>query len=105
MAAIREVDYLHYFLTGLDDPYKAIRAHLLAQTPLPSVETSYQTEINTERLCAKEGRLKENVMTVGLDVLLGCLEGFDFEGVMSLKCVTRYFLIELNIVYQHNLSF
>jgi hypothetical protein len=55
VATIREEDYLHYFLIGLDDPYEAIRAQLLAQPPLPLVDTTYQTVINTERPRAKEG--------------------------------------------------
>ena len=63
VAAIRKEDYLHYFLIGLDDPYEAIRAHLLAQSPLPLVDSAYRTVINTEHLCAKEERPKENVMT------------------------------------------
>lgn len=35
---IQAEDYLHYFLIGLNTSYEAIRAQLLAQTPLPSLE-------------------------------------------------------------------
>lgn len=62
IAEIREEDYLHYFLMGLDDPYEAIRAQLLAQSPLPLVDNAYQTVINTERLRVRDGKPKENVM-------------------------------------------
>ncbi|XP_056682916.1 uncharacterized protein [Spinacia oleracea] len=47
---IRAEDYLHYFLIGLDTPYKAIRAQLLARSPLPSVEDAYLNVCNTEYL-------------------------------------------------------
>lgn len=56
---ICEEDYLHYFLIGLDDPYEAICAQLLAQIPLPTVDEAYQTVINTERLRNKGGKEKE----------------------------------------------
>lgn len=62
VATIRDADYLHHFLIGLDKPYEADRAQLLAQTPLPDVDEAYQRVINTERLRRdKEGR--GNVMT------------------------------------------
>ncbi|KAL2939841.1 Retrovirus-related Pol polyprotein from transposon RE1 [Bienertia sinuspersici] len=48
--SIREEDYLHYFLTGLDRHYAAIRAQLLAQSPLPSVDVAYQQLTMAERL-------------------------------------------------------
>lgn len=50
MNAIPAEDYLHYFLIGLDTPYEAIRAQLLAQSPLPSVEEAYLSVCNTEDL-------------------------------------------------------
>lgn len=58
---IREEDYLHYFLIGLDDHYEAIRAQLLAQSPLPSVDEAYQTVVNTENLRVKEGKAREKL--------------------------------------------
>ncbi|XP_056693978.1 uncharacterized protein [Spinacia oleracea] len=54
VAEIREEDHLHHFLIGLDKPYEAIRAQLLAQTPLPTVDEAYQSVINTENLRVEE---------------------------------------------------
>lgn len=59
---IRAEDHLHYFLIGLDEPYEAIRAQLLAQVPLPSVDEAYQTVVNTESLRVKEGQAGQHVM-------------------------------------------
>ncbi|XP_021749402.1 uncharacterized protein LOC110715137 [Chenopodium quinoa] len=64
---IRDEDYLHYFLIGLDDPYEAIRAQLLVQTPLPHVDNAYQAVINTERLRSRDGKTKDNVMAFKVD--------------------------------------
>ncbi|XP_021724254.1 uncharacterized protein LOC110691605 [Chenopodium quinoa] len=64
---IRDEDYLHYFLIGLDDPYKEIRSQLLVQHPLPHVDNAYQVVINTERLQTKDGKVKENVMAFKVD--------------------------------------
>ncbi|XP_021722724.1 uncharacterized protein LOC110690200 [Chenopodium quinoa] len=56
---IREEDYLHYFLIGLEEHYAPIRAQLLAQLPLPTVDVAYQNVVMTERLRAG-GLNKEN---------------------------------------------
>ncbi|XP_021746865.1 uncharacterized protein LOC110712719 [Chenopodium quinoa] len=64
---MRDEDYLYYFMIGLDNSYEAIRAQLLAQTPLPHVDNAYQAVINTERLCSKDGKPKENVLAFKVD--------------------------------------
>lgn len=45
VADIRDEDYLHHFLIGLDKPYEAIRAQLLAQTPLPYLVLMRHTKV------------------------------------------------------------
>ncbi|XP_021747960.1 uncharacterized protein LOC110713828 [Chenopodium quinoa] len=47
---IREQDYVHHFLIGLDDAYASIRGQLLAQEPLPSVARAYQQLVQAEQL-------------------------------------------------------
>ena len=64
---IREKDYLHYFLIGLDDPYESIRVQLLDQSPLLLVDNAYQTVINTERLRVRDGKVKDNVAAFKVD--------------------------------------
>ena len=54
------------FLIGLNDHYEAIRAQLLAHTPLPMVDSAYQTVINTEWLRVKDGK-KESVVAFKVD--------------------------------------
>ncbi|XP_021721334.1 uncharacterized protein LOC110688883 [Chenopodium quinoa] len=47
---IRDDDYVHHFLIGLDDAYGPIRGQLLAQEPLPNVDRAYQQVVQAERL-------------------------------------------------------
>ncbi|XP_056690655.1 uncharacterized protein [Spinacia oleracea] len=68
VATIQQEDYLHHFLIGLDTPYEAIRAQLLAQTPLPGVDEAYQTVINTERMREENTSGRENVVAFKVDV-------------------------------------
>ncbi|XP_021766280.1 uncharacterized protein LOC110730766 [Chenopodium quinoa] len=64
--SIREEDYLDYFLIGLDAHYAAIRAQLLAQSPLPSVDVAYQNVAMAERL--RDGSMKvENAVAFKVD--------------------------------------
>ncbi|XP_021761728.1 uncharacterized protein LOC110726556 [Chenopodium quinoa] len=63
---IREEDYLHYFLIGLDAHYAAIRTQLLAQIPLPSVDVAYQNIVMAESL--REASMKvENAVAFKVD--------------------------------------
>ncbi|XP_056689207.1 uncharacterized protein [Spinacia oleracea] len=59
---IHDEDRLHYFLIGLDDHYEAIRAQLLARSPLLGLDEAYQTVMNTETMRAKATRGTESVM-------------------------------------------
>lgn len=47
---------MRFFLIGLDIHYEAIRAQLLAQVPLPSLDEAYNSVINTERMRVKGGK-------------------------------------------------
>ncbi|XP_026395788.1 uncharacterized protein LOC113290396 [Papaver somniferum] len=66
VTSLREEDYLHYFLIGLDSEYGSLREQLLARDLLPSIDATYQTILNSERLrigdvvLSKEGQ--DNVM-------------------------------------------
>ena len=51
---LRENDYVHHFLIGLDDKFASIRGHLLTQDPLPGVDKSYQQIIQAERLSSRQ---------------------------------------------------
>lgn len=66
MKILREEDYLHYFLIGLDTPYASTREKLLTKDTLPSLNNSYQTIVKAERLCLGENSMpkdeRENAM-------------------------------------------
>lgn len=62
---LRQEDFLHQFLIGLDDAYGSIRGQLLAQDPLPSVDKAYQQIIQAERL--KGGEVRDNPMAFKVD--------------------------------------
>ncbi|XP_026400357.1 uncharacterized protein LOC113296259 [Papaver somniferum] len=66
VSMLREEDFLHYFLIGLDSVYSSLREQLLAREPLPSVDVAYQTIVNSERLKIGDGavptEMQENVM-------------------------------------------
>ncbi|RZC74234.1 hypothetical protein C5167_049711 [Papaver somniferum] len=63
---LREEDYLHYFLIGLDGMYNSPREQLLAREPLPTIDDAYQAVVNSERLRTRDvfqsKELHENVM-------------------------------------------
>ncbi|XP_026431504.1 uncharacterized protein LOC113328696 [Papaver somniferum] len=67
VSTLREEDFLHYFLIGLDSLYISLREQLLARDPLPSIDVSYQTMVNSERLrigdVAMSTEVQDNVMT------------------------------------------
>lgn len=51
---LREDDYLHHFLIGLDRAYASIRTNLLGQELLSMLDKAYQQVIQAERLCREE---------------------------------------------------
>ncbi|XP_021769501.1 uncharacterized protein LOC110733723 [Chenopodium quinoa] len=61
---LRQEDFLHQFLIGLDDPYGLIRGQLLARDPLPSVDKAYQQVIQAERL--RGGEVRESLVAFKL---------------------------------------
>ncbi|XP_026384313.1 uncharacterized protein LOC113279882 [Papaver somniferum] len=50
VSTLREEDFLHYFLIGLDSVYSSMREQLLARDPFTSTDVAYQTMVNSERL-------------------------------------------------------
>ncbi|XP_026395722.1 uncharacterized protein LOC113290326 [Papaver somniferum] len=66
VSMLREEDFLHYFLIGLDSVYSSLREQLLAREPLSSVDVAYQTIVNSERLKIGDGvvptEMQENIM-------------------------------------------
>lgn len=61
VTSLREEDYLHYFLIGLDSMYSSLREQLLARDPLPTIDAAYQTVVNSERLRIRDGLLSKEV--------------------------------------------
>ncbi|XP_056695722.1 uncharacterized protein [Spinacia oleracea] len=57
---IREEEHLHYFLIGLENHYEAIRAQLLAQSPLPSVDEAYK-RLSIPKICEQRVRLRRQL--------------------------------------------
>lgn len=57
---LRDEDYLHHFLIGLDGAYATIRSNLLSQDPLPNIDKAYQRVVQDERLRRSESSIHEN---------------------------------------------
>ena len=55
---LREEDFLHHFLIGLDGAYATTRSNLLAQEPLPTLDRAYQQVSQAERL--RDGELSSS---------------------------------------------
>ncbi|XP_026398824.1 uncharacterized protein LOC113294654 [Papaver somniferum] len=66
VSTLREEDFLHYFLIGLDSVYSSLREQLLERDPFPSIDVAYQTMVNSERLrigdVVVSTEVQENVM-------------------------------------------
>lgn len=57
---LRDEDYLHHFLIGLDGAYATISSNLLSQDPLPNIDKAYQRVVQDERLRRAESSIHEN---------------------------------------------
>lgn len=84
MATLREEDYLHHFLIGLDGAYASVRSNLLAQDPLPNLARAYQQVTQEERLRGSEFSStkdeRDNIMTFKVQADLhgkGKFDNFD----------------------------
>ncbi|XP_026445322.1 uncharacterized protein LOC113345883 [Papaver somniferum] len=75
VTSLREEDYLHYFLIGLNGMYSSLREQLLARDPLPTIDDAYQNVVNSDRLRTGDGILSkevhENVMAFKMGQIIG----------------------------------